>query len=162
MKIVSFLFLALSLGPSDAFFGLFGDSRNTESMSNTKSNSLNDSESPLVPGDESIMSQKEHGSSHTPVQSNLRWSCDEATADRICNYNRHYAEQGGYWETTSFLAETAKAQASESPVTFYDSNAGEKLYTAPLDRSWKEFISESKKHGWPSFRDNEASRTLLL
>jgi hypothetical protein len=149
MKIVSLVFLALSLTPSDALFGFLGDSMKTKTNAGC--------ESPCVPGDESIMSQKEHGTSHTPVQSNLRWNCDESTADRICNYNRHWAEQGGYWETTSFLTETAEAQASESPVIFYDSNTGEKLYTAPLGRSWKEFLDESKKHGWPSFRDNEVN-----
>jgi hypothetical protein len=41
--------------------------------------------------DESVMSQKKHGSSETPVQSSLRWGCDVETADRICNFNRHYA-----------------------------------------------------------------------
>ena len=42
-------------------------------------------------GNESIMKQKQHGTSNTPVQDNLRWGCDGDTADRICNYNRHYA-----------------------------------------------------------------------
>ena len=70
--------------------------------------------------DESVMSQKQHGTSETPgtaistlmscavpsipishtvphssckivVQKNLRWGCDFETADRICNFNRHYA-----------------------------------------------------------------------
>jgi hypothetical protein len=27
-----------------------------------------------------------------PVQKNLRWGCDRDTADRISNFNRHYAE----------------------------------------------------------------------
>ena len=44
--------------------------------------------------DESVMKQKSHGTSETPVQSNLRWGCDVETADRICNFNRHYA---GRW-----------------------------------------------------------------
>ena len=48
-------------------------------------------EAPCVPGDESIMRQKEHGTSHVPVQENLRWGCDSKLADRICNFNRHYA-----------------------------------------------------------------------
>ena len=38
-----------------------------------------------------------------PVQENLRWACDGTVADRICNFNRHYAEYAGYWETTNFL-----------------------------------------------------------
>merc|ERR1719247_1146210 len=41
---------------------------------------------------ESIMSEKAHGTSDKPVQKNLRWGCDEETADRICNFNRHWAE----------------------------------------------------------------------
>ena len=45
-------------------------------------------EGSCVPGDESIMSKKEHGTSHTPVQEKLRWNCDRDTADRICNFNR--------------------------------------------------------------------------
>jgi hypothetical protein len=43
---------------------------------------------PCIPGTEDIMSKKEHGTSHTSVQENLRWNCDGGTADRICNYNR--------------------------------------------------------------------------
>lgn len=43
---------------------------------------------PCIPGTEEIMSRKEHGTSHTPVQENLRWKCDRDTADRICNFNR--------------------------------------------------------------------------
>jgi hypothetical protein len=38
------------------------------------------------------MSPKAHGTSSTPVQKDLRWGCDYDTADRICNFNRHYAE----------------------------------------------------------------------
>ena len=38
------------------------------------------------------------GTSAVPIQKDLRWNCDVETADRICNYNRHYAEYAGYWE----------------------------------------------------------------
>jgi hypothetical protein len=44
-----------------------------------------------IQGDESIMSEKKHGTSETAVQKDLRWGCDYDTADRICNFNRHYA-----------------------------------------------------------------------
>lgn len=110
-------------------------------------------ESPCVPGDESIMSPKAHGTSNTPVQSNLRWKCDWDTADRICNFNRHYAEYSGYWETTTFLSEVDRSTTTR----FYDSNTGKLLFTAPVGRSWDDFIQESKHHGWPSFRDNEVN-----
>jgi hypothetical protein len=110
-------------------------------------------QSPCVPGSEDIMSQKEHGSSRKPVQSNLRWGCDWKTADRICNYNRHYAEASGYWETTSFLSDIPIGK--DEVVTFYDSNSGKPLFKAPKGRSWEDFLRESRNHGWPSFRDNE-------
>jgi hypothetical protein len=111
---------------------------------------------PCVPGNESIMRQKEHGTSHTPVQTILRWDCSSDLADRICNYNRHYAEISGYWEDSStFLAE----EDGSSPVTFYDSNTGLSLFTVPgiNNRTWEEFIGESRFHGWPSFRDDEVN-----
>ena len=38
-------------------------------------------------GEESIMHKKNHGTSETPAQKNLRWGCDWDTADRICNFN---------------------------------------------------------------------------
>ena len=50
------------------------------------------------------------------------------TADRICNFNRHYAEFAGYWEQTSFLKEESEASGE---ISFYDSNTGNELFTAP-------------------------------
>lgn len=105
-----------------------------------------------VMGDEELMSQKAHGTSATPVQQNLKWNCDVKVADRICNFNRHFAEYAGYWESTSFITEAGKVNAE---ITFYDSNSGKPLFVAPRGRSFEEFVAESKSHGWPSFRDNE-------
>lgn len=69
------------------------------------------------------------------------------------NFNRHYAEYSGYWKTTSF-PEDIEGKTDEN---FYDSNTGNLLFTAPKDRSMEDFISESTKHGWPSFRDSEVN-----
>jgi hypothetical protein len=44
-------------------------------------------------------------------------------------------------------------------TTFYDSVTGKPLFVAPRGRTFEEFEIESKKHGWPSFRDDEV-RTL--
>lgn len=104
-------------------------------------------------GDETIMSPKAHGTSEKPVMKNLRWECDYDTADRITNFNRHYAEYAGYWESTKFLGEVDQ----ENPTKYFDSVTGELLFTAPLGRSMQDFISESKSHGWPSFRDSEVN-----
>lgn len=113
---------------------------------------------PLAPGtklplagDESIMRPKAHGTSDGPVQSNLRWKCDPKLADKICSFNRHYAEHAGYWTQTSFLKEVDR----NGETTFYDSVTGRPLFVAPRGRSFAEWEAESRSHGWPSFRDEE-------
>lgn len=117
---------------------------------------------PCVPGDESIMSRKEHGTSHVPVQEKLRWGCNRETADRICNYNRHYAEYAEYFTETTFLADTNKTSSTKKnrPIEFFDSNTGKLLFAVmpnSKDRSYDDFVTESKHHGWPSFRDSEVN-----
>ena len=110
---------------------------------------------PVVMGDEAFMSQKGHGTAAAPVQQDLRWSCSPKIADEICNFNRHYAERGGYWErSTSFLRDE---EQTDGEITFYDSNSGEPLFFAPRGRSYEQFVRESKGHGWPSFRDDEVN-----
>ena len=74
---------------------------------------------PCVMGEESIMAPKDHGTSTKPVQAKLRWGCKADLADRICSYNRHYAESGGYWDrSTTFLSDE---EQSAGDTTFYDS-----------------------------------------
>ena len=114
-----------------------------------------DSKYPLM-AEESVMSQKQHGTSEKPVQKNLRWNCDFETADRICNFNRHYAEYAGYWQgSTDFLQYVKEEYNGKDPIQFYDSVTGNLLFEAPKGRSMEEFLMESAKHGWPSFRDQE-------
>ena len=97
------------------------------------------------------MSQKEHGTCTKPLSKDLRWDVDWATADKICCYNRHFAEYSGYFTTTAFMKETGK----DGPITFYDPINSKPLFIAPQGRSWSEFMRESHDHGWPSFRDEE-------
>ena len=99
------------------------------------------------------MTKKTHGTSEKPVQTELRWGMDFDTADRICNFNRHYAEYKGY--ATNFLNWMQRTQPAE-PIRFYDSVTGNLLFTAPVGRTIDEFCEESHAHGWPSFRDAEA------
>eukprot|EP00536_Pseudo-nitzschia_multiseries_P002800 jgi/Psemu1/236038/estExt_Genewise1.C_390010 len=102
------------------------------------------------------MKPKAHGTSEYPVQQNLLYGVDWDTADRINNFNRHYAEYAGYWESTSFLSDVQESIQNEEAVTFYDSGwKGAPLFSAPRDRTWDDFLAESRKHGWPSFRDSE-------
>lgn len=107
-----------------------------------------------IMAEESVMSQKAHGTSEKPVQEKLRWNCDFQTADRICNFNRHYAEFAGYWQTTDFLKSIPE---EEQPIKFYDSVTGAHLFTAPVGRTMEAFLKESQSHGWPSFRDEEVN-----
>lgn len=42
----------------------------------------------MVVGEETLMSQKGHGTSAEPVQQDLMYGVDNRLADKICNYNR--------------------------------------------------------------------------
>jgi len=107
----------------------------------------------IVYGDESIMAPKAHGTSDNPVQSDLMYGVSNKLADKICNYNRHFAEMGGYFRSTDW--EDVVREAKGEPITFYDSVSGKPLFVAPIGRSAEELIEESEIHGWPSFRDQE-------
>ena len=106
-----------------------------------------------VMGEEAIMSPKQHGTSSKPVMKDLKWGCDYDTADRICNFNRHYAEFAGYWTTTKYLEEVDR----ENPTKYYDAVTGNHLFTAPVGRTMEDYLVESGSHGWPSFRDEEVN-----
>jgi peptide methionine sulfoxide reductase MsrB len=110
---------------------------------------------PEALGDEEIMSQKAHGTTATSIQENLRFGVDRETADRICSYNRQFAEYAGYWTKTPFKNEFREMATENTPVTFYDSVTGKPLFRAPVGRSVADFLAESEYHGWPSFRDAE-------
>ena len=109
---------------------------------------------PVVMGDESIMSKKAHGTTESGVQQSLKYKVDNEKADEICCFNRHWAEHSGYFLETSWLDEVGK---QSGPAEYYDSVSGKLLFTAPRERSFAEFLEESKHHGWPSFRDSEVN-----
>jgi len=72
---------------------------------------------PISYGDESIMSQKEYGTTAQPVQTKLRFGVSQKLADKICCHNRYFAELGGYYKETDF---ESNFLASKGPLTFYD------------------------------------------
>merc|ERR1711920_1190083 len=74
--------------------------------------------------------------------------------------NRHNAEDDGYFLTTRFLEEEPE-DGPNAEVTFYDSNTGKPLFFAPRGRSFADFADESRRHGWPSFRDAEVNWRLV-
>ena len=104
------------------------------------------------------MKRKKHGTSNVPLQQDLKWNCDRKEADKICNYNRHYAEySNSFSKNKLFKQEFQNCQRQRVAMKFYDSNTGKLLFEAPKNRSHEEFWNESKKHGWPSFRDEEVN-----
>jgi hypothetical protein len=100
-------------------------------------------------GKEDIMSPKSHGTSDAPVQSELLYGVSNNLADRITNYNRRFAEQAGYFVSTS-LEDTIRNHVEKTggqPLAFYDSVTGKPLFVAPVGRSVDQFLEESKIHG---------------
>ena len=75
--------------------------------------------------DESVMSPKEHGTCPNPPMKDLRWNVDRKTTDKICCFNRHYAEYSGYFAQTDFISD---AKNSELPIKFHDPITGKVLY----------------------------------
>ena len=67
-----------------------------------------------LPGDESIMKPKAHGTTETPVKPQLRWGCDVRLADRICRCVRGCQPGGG---RTRFGGSLRVGVASVEPVT---------------------------------------------
>jgi peptide methionine sulfoxide reductase MsrB len=106
-------------------------------------------------GAESIMSPKTHGTTEKSVQGDLKFAVNNQLADRICSFNRRFAEPAGSYRGTTFEKEFLSAASEAKPLTFYDSVTGKPLFRAPVGRSPEEFLAESRVHGWPSFRDDE-------
>merc|ERR1712136_66557 len=102
-------------------------------------------------GGEEIMSAKAHGTSEKPVQESLRWKVDRENADKICNFNRHYAEFSGYFTR---ITDLFNELANDPEMEFYDSVTGALLFDLK-NRDVNEFLTESRAHGWPSFRDSD-------
>ena len=79
-----------------------------------------------VMGTEAIMTKKAHGTSESAVQSDLLYGVSNKLADSITNYNRRFAEQGGYFQSTSFEDQVREANG---PITFYVSFLSSPQYT---------------------------------
>lgn len=106
-------------------------------------------------GSEELMTQKANGTTESGPQTTLRWGCSTKLADEICCRNREGAERAGYFLSTTFMKAEALEASGKVEVTFCDSVTGKALFVAPRGRTWEEFVDESRRHGWPSFRDEE-------
>jgi peptide methionine sulfoxide reductase MsrB len=116
---------------------------------NDQSAVKNDKGYPLW-GNEGLMTQKGHGTCSKPP-GELLYGVDRETTDKICCFNRHYAEHSGYFLKTAWMSLVSKT----SQTVYFDAITGKPLFRAPVGRSFEEFLAESKNHGWPSFRDQE-------
>jgi len=103
---------------------------------------------------ESYSSDNQQCMGDDPMQSVATFmgmNLDYELADRICCNNHIYAEPSGYDNSVGFYS---KLDPNIETI-FYDSVCGIPLFVAPRGRSFKEFVDESTKHGWPSFRPEE-------
>jgi hypothetical protein len=89
MKFISIAFLAMAARSASGFAPLAAATNRAAFSTKVYAGKL-----PVVASEE-VMSKKSHGTSEKPVMKELRWSCDYEVADRICNFNRHYAEYAG-------------------------------------------------------------------
>ena len=76
---------------------------------------------------------------------------DWRMADHICCHNTRGAEPRGYLDGLALF----DALNRTGETTFYDSVCGLPLFVAPRNRTMADFRDESRRHGWPSFRDEE-------
>lgn len=99
------------------------------------------------------MQPKAFGTCTQEPKQELRWGVDKDKAKQISCFNRHYAETSSYFLTMREFNNEAN-EAKE--LLFYDTvNPTRLLFRAPVGRSMDEFLEESAKHGWPSFREQE-------
>jgi hypothetical protein len=101
--------------------------------------------------DESVMrNQRVLG---TKIERSLRWNSRSATAKQICARNRHGAEWSGLLNRADkFIEELNKEMdGGGGHVTFYDSALNRPVFEV-TKRPLSQFLEESVKHGWPSFR----------
>ncbi len=92
---------------------------------------------------EEVMDRKAHGTAPHPVQTNLLYGVDRGVADKICCFNRHYAEPSGDFLRRSWIP----AVQGKGEVTYFDSVTGKPLFVAPRGRTFEEFVVESKVRG---------------
>jgi len=135
-----------------------GSSASKSSPSSSSPTTTSSKQKYPIVGPDSIMKKKRHGTSDHPVQATLRWNVSRKSADRICNFNRHFAEPSGSSSSNKeYVQELKIAKSSKTTIKFYDSNTGKLLFEAPKRRTVQQFDQESKSHGWPSFRDDEVN-----
>jgi hypothetical protein len=91
MKVLNLAMLAVTVSSfSNAFTApsikAAGRSSNVQRRMFNFFGSARTGEYPIM-AEESAMKQRGHGTSEKPVQKDLRWNCDNETADRICKRN---------------------------------------------------------------------------
>ena len=111
---------------------------------------------PIRRGDESIMARTRPAQ----VQESLRWGVSRDLAESISNLRDGGAEPNMHFtECVKFTQEMRWQRGVDmskvEPITFYDSVSGAPLFVAPRERTMDDFLSESLRHGWPSFRPSE-------
>jgi len=72
---------------------------------------------------------------------------DAAQANKICSFNRHFAEPAGSFENNESFMRTISNLKDGETVTFYDSVYNTPLFEAPVGRTKDEFLQEVRRGG---------------
>ena len=98
------------------------------------------------------------------VQAALKYGCEANLdlADRICCHNKIWAEPAGFASTKGLYKNLRENTRVASRTVFYDSVCNIPLFVAPRGRTFEAFVEESQKHGWPSFRKEEAIASNII
>jgi hypothetical protein len=65
---------------------------------------------------------------------------DAAQANKICSFNRHFAEPAGSFENNESFMRTISNLKDGETVTFYDSVYNTPLFVAPVGWTMDEFL----------------------
>lgn len=107
------------------------------------------------------MCSRSSGKGHFLPENHMRWQVRAGlrffafSAEEVCCNNHRFAETSGYWLQNADYAAAAQAASAQNPLVHFDSVCGVPLFVAPVGRSSEEWLAESTRHGWPSFRPAE-------
>jgi len=145
--------------------GLTSPSTSKHFPTNIKKTMVSDSHLPSSVW--SVMERDGTRSCSNPVQYPLRWglgkipwSGNETMAEAICCDTQWapYAEPQFLYQQVNMF----DTLDTDGVNTFYDPTCGIPLFKAPIGRSFADWKSETDEHGWPSFRDAEMTKNIVV
>ena len=111
---------------------------------------------------EETMSPKEHGTSRSPVQTNLRWNVDRKNADRICSFNRHFAEYAAFLARVPSVLAAAPPRSSLFSVCIHTLFVNGSLRYAGYWKQETSFLKEVSRDKPTIYYDSVTGKPLFV